>query len=132
MKIERLEDIEAWQLARQLTQKVYRMTRKPRFARDHGLKGQIQSAAGSSMHNIAEGFDSETNADSFGSCATPSGLAQKSRANFMLPWMKNTYLPTNSKTFMSRPDKRVLLSVDSSNISRNTKSTNHSTLNLEH
>ena len=61
MKIERLEDIEAWQLARQLTQKVYRMTRKPRFARDHGLKGQIQSAAGSSMHNIAEGFDSETN-----------------------------------------------------------------------
>jgi four helix bundle protein len=25
------------------------------------LKGQIQAAAGSSMHNIAEGFDSETN-----------------------------------------------------------------------
>jgi len=25
------------------------------------LKGQIQDAAGSSMHNIAEGFDSETN-----------------------------------------------------------------------
>jgi four helix bundle protein len=27
------------------------------------LKGQIQDAAGSSMHNIAEGFDSETNAE---------------------------------------------------------------------
>jgi len=26
-----------------------------------GLKGQIQDVAGSSMHNIAEGFDSETN-----------------------------------------------------------------------
>lgn len=61
MKIERFEDIEAWQLARKLTQKVYRMTRKPRFARDYGLKSQIQNAAGSSMHNIAEGFDSETN-----------------------------------------------------------------------
>ena len=61
MKIERLEDIEAWQLARKLTQNVYRMTRKPRFAHDYELKGQIQSAAGSSMHNIAEGFDSETN-----------------------------------------------------------------------
>jgi len=61
MKIKQFEDIEAWQLARKLTQNVYRMTRKARFARDYELKGQIQSAAGSSMHNIAEGFDSETN-----------------------------------------------------------------------
>jgi len=61
MKIERFEDIEAWQLARELTRKVYELTKKPRFTRDFGLKGQIQDAAGSSMHNIAEGFDSETN-----------------------------------------------------------------------
>lgn len=61
MKIERFEDIEAWQLARKPTHKVYELTKKPRFARDFGLKEQIQDAAGSSMHNIAEGFDSETN-----------------------------------------------------------------------
>ena len=61
MKIERFEDIEAWQLARELTRKVYRLTKKPRFSKDYGLKKQIQDAAGSSMHNIAEGFDSETN-----------------------------------------------------------------------
>jgi len=61
MKIERFEDIEAWQLARELTRKVYRLTKKPGFAKDYGLKKQIQDAAGSSMHNIAEGFDSETN-----------------------------------------------------------------------
>jgi len=59
--IERFEDIEAWQLARELTQKVYRLTSNPRFSKDYGLKNQIQNAAGSSMHNIAEGFDSETN-----------------------------------------------------------------------
>jgi four helix bundle protein len=63
MKIERFEDIEAWQLARELTRKVYDLTKKPRFAKDYGLKGQIQDAAGSSMHNIAEGFDAETNAE---------------------------------------------------------------------
>ena len=63
MKIEQFEDIEAWQLARELTRKVYRLTKKPRFAKDYGLKRQIQDAAGSSMHNIAEGFDSETNAE---------------------------------------------------------------------
>ena len=61
MKIERFEDIEAWQLARKLTRKVYDLTKKAKFARDFGLKKQIQDAAGSSMHNIAEGFDSETN-----------------------------------------------------------------------
>jgi four helix bundle protein len=63
MKIERFEDIEAWQLARELTQKVYRLTKKPRLSKDYGLKQQMQEAAGSAMHNIAEGFDSETNAE---------------------------------------------------------------------
>ena len=63
MKIERFEDIEAWQLARVLTQKVYRLTKKPDFSKDYGLKRQIQDAAGSSMHNTAEGCDAETNAE---------------------------------------------------------------------
>jgi len=42
MKIERFADIEAWQLARELTQKVYHLTKNPGFAKDYGLKGQIQ------------------------------------------------------------------------------------------
>ncbi|MEA3360393.1 MAG: four helix bundle protein [Thermodesulfobacteriota bacterium] len=61
MKIERFEDIDSWLLARELTRKVYALTKKTKFTRDFGLKKQIQDAAGSSMHNIAEGFDSETN-----------------------------------------------------------------------
>jgi hypothetical protein len=46
MRIERFEDIEAWQLARELTRKVYGLTKKTRFAHDFGLKRQIQEAAG--------------------------------------------------------------------------------------
>jgi hypothetical protein len=42
VRIERFEDIEAWQLARELTRKVYALTKKDKFARDFGLKGQIQ------------------------------------------------------------------------------------------
>ena len=61
MRIDQFEDIEAWQLARELTRKVYNLTKKAGFDKDFGLRGQIQNAAGSSMHNIAEGFDSETN-----------------------------------------------------------------------
>lgn len=63
MSIKRFEDIEAWQLARELTLDVYGLTREPPFAKDFGLKGQIQDAAASSMHNTAEGFDSETNTE---------------------------------------------------------------------
>jgi four helix bundle protein len=31
--------------------------------KDFGLKNQIRAASGSSMHNIAEGFDAESNAE---------------------------------------------------------------------
>ena len=63
MKIERFEDVEAWQRARELTRMVYRLTQKPSFAKDQELKNQIRAAAGSAMHNVAEGFDSETNVE---------------------------------------------------------------------
>ena len=63
MKIEHFDEIKAWQLARELTKKIYALTNKEKFARDFGLKRQIQCAAGSAMHNIAEGFDSDTNAE---------------------------------------------------------------------
>ncbi|HEX2959640.1 MAG TPA: four helix bundle protein [Chitinispirillaceae bacterium] len=61
MAVRRFEDIEAWQSARELTHKIYALTKKTMFALDYGLKKQIQDAEGSTMHNIAEGFDSETN-----------------------------------------------------------------------
>jgi len=49
MRIDRFEDIEAWQLARELARKVYGLTKKANYARDFGLRGQIQDAAGSSF-----------------------------------------------------------------------------------
>jgi four helix bundle protein len=57
MKIERFEDIRAWQQARELSNLVYDLTQQDRFAKDFRLRDQIQGAAGSIMHNIAEGFD---------------------------------------------------------------------------
>jgi four helix bundle protein len=57
VKIERFEDIEAWKAARELTQRIYALTSQPKFAKDFGLRDQIQRAAVSIMANIAEGFD---------------------------------------------------------------------------
>lgn len=60
-KIQRFEELQSWQKARQLVNLIYDLTEHPRFAKDFRLCGQIQDAAGSVMHNIAEGFDSGTN-----------------------------------------------------------------------
>ncbi|MDF5714534.1 MAG: four helix bundle protein [Rhizonema sp. NSF051] len=56
-KIERFEDLIAWQKARILTKDIYQVTQQGNFARDFGLSGQIQRAAVSIMSNIAEGFE---------------------------------------------------------------------------
>jgi four helix bundle protein len=56
-KIERFEDIIAWQRARVLTKEIYASTRIGPFAKDYGLKDQIQRASVSTMSNIAEGFE---------------------------------------------------------------------------
>jgi four helix bundle protein len=59
-KIERFEDIHAWQKARELIREVYSATNDGLFARDFGLRDQIRRAAVSIMLNIAEGFARKT------------------------------------------------------------------------
>lgn len=59
--IRRFEDLKSWQKARQLANAIYDLTERPKFAKDYRLRDQIQGAAGSVMHNIAEGFDSGSN-----------------------------------------------------------------------
>jgi len=57
VKIERFEDIKAWQEARVLAKMIYAAVDYDRhFDSDHRLSDQIQGAAVSIMSNIAEGF----------------------------------------------------------------------------
>ena len=60
--IVRFEDIEAWQTARELTRKVYELTRKGEFARDFGLSDQMRRASVSIMSTIAEGIENRKQA----------------------------------------------------------------------
>ncbi len=61
--IKRFEDIVAWQEARKLVKRIYQITCKGEFRRDFGLRDQIQRASVSSMTNITEGFDCESNVE---------------------------------------------------------------------
>ena len=63
MKIVRFEDVESWKEGRKLCNMIYAIARHEQFSRDFGLRDQIQRAAVSIVSNIAEGFDSKSNAE---------------------------------------------------------------------
>jgi four helix bundle protein len=60
MKIDRFEDIIAWQKAKLLTVNIYKLFSDNK---DFGFKDQIQRASVSIMNNIAEGFERKGNAE---------------------------------------------------------------------
>ena len=62
MKIGRFEDIKAWQESRDLTKQIYSITKSYPFNKDYALMDQVRRASISIMANIAEGFDSNTDA----------------------------------------------------------------------
>ncbi len=64
VKIEKFEDIQAWQEARNLTNSLYKAVKNNKsFNEDLRFKGQITSAGVSSMANIAEGFDATSDVE---------------------------------------------------------------------
>lgn len=52
-----LEDIEAWQKARELARQIYAVSKNGAFSRDFGLRDQVRRASVSIVANIAEGFE---------------------------------------------------------------------------
>lgn len=62
-KVQKVEDLIAWQKAEALAELVYSACRSGDLARDFGLRDQMQRAAVSVMSNIAEGFERKTTSD---------------------------------------------------------------------
>lgn len=90
--ITRFEEIEAWQTARDLTKLIYLFTDKGKFARDFGLKDQIHRASISMMSNIAEGFESQTQAQFIRYLGIAKHLLANCALNYMFPTTSNIFL----------------------------------------
>lgn len=60
-QIVRFEDLECWQQARNIVNRVYRVCSADGFGRDFSLMDQVKRAAISIMANIAEGFSRKGN-----------------------------------------------------------------------
>lgn len=59
--IKRFEDLEIWQLSRQLCNEVYGVIEKSGLKTNFKLASQIDGSSGSVMDNIAEGFERNGN-----------------------------------------------------------------------
>jgi four helix bundle protein len=58
--IRNFEDMDVWQRARQLCESIHLIITRDPFARDFGLRDQMNRSSGSIMDNIAEGFERES------------------------------------------------------------------------
>lgn len=80
----RFEDLEVWQKARELTNLIYGFSSSGMFSKDYGLRDQTRRAAVSVMSNIAEGFESQTQAIFIQYLARAKGSAAEVRAQLYI------------------------------------------------
>lgn len=78
--IRRFEDLVAWQLAREVAQKIFSLTRDGSMSHDFALVDQMRRSAVSIMSNLAEGFERETQADRLRFYLIAKGLCAELRA----------------------------------------------------
>ncbi len=71
--INRFEDLEIWQLARILYQKISKLANKIRKNHDYRFADQIKASAGSIMDNIAEGFERNSRLEFLNSLSISKG-----------------------------------------------------------
>lgn len=62
-RVEKFEDLEIWQLAKQVGVEAYRISDLEPMKSDFGLKDQFRRAAMSMSDNVAEGFEYNNNPD---------------------------------------------------------------------
>jgi four helix bundle protein len=67
------EDLEIWQLARSLYQKISKLAEKIKRNHDYRFADQIKAAAGSIMDNIAEGFERNSRLEFLNSLSISKG-----------------------------------------------------------
>ncbi|HWN89370.1 MAG TPA: four helix bundle protein [Chitinophagaceae bacterium] len=71
--VHRFEDLEIWQLARKLYQRISKLAEKIKKNHDYRFADQMKAAAGSIMDNIAEGFERNSRLEFLNSLSISKG-----------------------------------------------------------
>jgi len=99
VKIERFEDLEVWQLTRNLLKSIYQLTAQIKFSKDMVLVNQIRRSAISIMSNIAEGFERKSKKEFIHFLYTAKGSCGELRSQLFiasdLSYIKNEEFEEN-------------------------------------
>ena len=112
--IKDFEDLEIWQMARQLNKDVYPLLLVLQEGKNFELKGQLDGSADSVMDNIAEGFESDGNREFIQFLAISKGSLGEVRSQLfrvldrgIIDANRNELLQVNSLTLASKIGKFI-------------------------
>ena len=80
--ITKFEDLEVWQLARELSKEIYSLTFIEPIKSDFRLKDQMPGSSGSIMDNIAEGFERGSKLEFINSLSYSKGEVGELKSQF--------------------------------------------------
>jgi four helix bundle protein len=80
--IRKFEELEIWQLAKEIYEKVSPLSEKMRKNKDFRFAEQIKSSAGSVMDNIGEGFERSSRLEFINSLGIAKGEAGELKSQF--------------------------------------------------
>jgi four helix bundle protein len=120
MKVTRFEDLETWQLARELYKLVFKITSQRPFCDDFRFRDQMRASSGSVSDNIAEGFERGGNKEliqflsiSKGSCGETRNQAYRAfDSNYIKQDALNELLELTDK--ISRKTSNFIISLKNS------------------
>ena len=100
--IQRFEDLEAWKLARGLTNDIYDVTSTGEFSRDFSLRDHIRRASISIVSNIAEGYERDGDKEFVQFLYIAKGSCGEVRAQLYLAYDRNYLTPEKFATLSSK------------------------------
>lgn len=78
--INNFEELEIWQVARNLSLRVFKLTELAPLSKDFRFRDQIRASAGSVMDNIAEGFERSSRLEFINFLSIAKGSAGETRS----------------------------------------------------
>lgn len=100
--VKRFEDLEIWQLAREISKDVYEITKKEIIRYDFSLIDQLRRSSGSIMDNIAEGFERDGNKEFIQFLSIAKGSSGETRSQLYRAMDQNYIVDSEYKSLYNK------------------------------